>query len=368
MNPMMNTPSVTLSAIVLLILFAGVSCSESDEESDILPDSIEVNVQNARVTQKTTTHRYPGVVVSARTAHLSTTIMGNITRIDVEEGDVVQQGDILVRIKDDHLNAQKHQVESNLDGARAALANAEANYQRIRALYERNSATKQELDDITSRYEMASANVHSLENKLTEIREMLAYTTLRAPYDGHVVSKLVSEADMASPGQPLLVMEQQGQSEFHITVPESEIAHVSIQDTVSIHIRAADISNETGIISNIHPVGAPGSRQFTVEVLPVQSESMRAVRSGMFVEIALKNRVEQAVFVPRSAILERGQLTGLYTLNEDSELILRWVRLGESAGPDVEILSGLSEGETYVSSIDSRIQEGRTVTTHKVVN
>lgn len=364
MNPMMNNPTVTLPAIALMVFLSGVSCSGPDEETARPPDSIEVNVQNARVTQKVVSHQYSGIVVSSRTANLSTTIMGTITRIDVNEGDAVEQGDVLVRIKDDQLNAQRRQVESNLDGARATRANAEANYQRIRVLHERDSATKQELDEMTSRYEMASANVHSLENKLTEIREMLAYTTLKAPFDGHVVSKLASESDMASPGQPLLVLEQQGQSEFHITVPESEITHLSIQDTVSIQLPAVDISNETGVISNIHPAGAPGSRQFTVEVLPVQPERMRTARSGMFVEIALANRGEQAVLVPRSAILERGQLTGLYTVNEESELILRWVRLGDLVGSDVEILSGLSEGETYVSSIDSRLQEGQTAIIH----
>ncbi|MGM0506540.1 MAG: efflux RND transporter periplasmic adaptor subunit [Bacteroidota bacterium] len=360
----MNNPTVTLPAIALMVLLSGVSCSGPNEETASPPDSIEVNVQNARITQKEVTHRFSGVVVSSRTATLSTTIMGAITRIDVDEGDAVEQGDVLVRIKDDQLNAQRRQVESNLDGARATLVNAEANYQRIRVLHERESATKQELDEITSGYETARATVHSLENKLSEIREMLAYTTLRAPFDGHVVSKLVSESDMASPGQPLLVLEQQGQSEFHVTVPESEITHLSIQDTVSIDLPAVDIFNETGVISNIHPAGDPGSRQFTVEVLPVQPETMRAARSGMFVEIALGNRGEQAVLVPREAILERGQLTGLYTVNEKSELILRWVRLGDLVGSDVEVLSGLSEGEAYVSSINSRLQEGQTAITH----
>ncbi|MEX0890028.1 MAG: efflux RND transporter periplasmic adaptor subunit [Balneolaceae bacterium] len=360
----MNSISVTLPVIVLMILFTVVSCGGQDEETVNRPDSIEVNVQNARIAQKVIARRFAGVVVSSWTASLSTTIMGTITRIDVDEGDAVEQGEVLVRIKDDHLNAQRRQVQSNLDGARATLANAKANYQRIRVLHERDSATKQELDEMTSRYEMASANVHSLENKLKEIREMLAYTTLKAPFDGHVVSKLASESDMASPGQPLLVLEQQGQSEFHITVPESEITHLSIQDTVSIQLPAVDISNEMGVISNIHPAGAPGSRQFTVEVLPVQPERMRTARSGMFVEIALANRGEQAVLVPRSAILERGQLTGLYTVNEESELILRWVRLGELVGSNVEILSGLSEGEVYVSSIDSQLQEGQTAIIH----
>lgn len=351
-----------LLAVITVFTLVGIGCSSSEEADTSQQQPISVVTQTAGYAQGTATHRFSGSVTSDRTITMSTKVMGRITELDVKEGDFVKKGDVLVRIKDDNLQAQKSQVESGLLEARAALQNTETNYTRIKNLYEQESATKKELDDISTQFEMAKAKVKTLESKLREVEDMLDYTKLTAPFDGYVVSKSLTEGDMAGPGQPIISFEQEKEMNVKITVPESEIGLFSLDDTVGVDVEAAGYRGE-GIVSNINQSGNRGSRQFAVEVTLPEQAVEQGVKSGMFAEVGLATEKDRAIVVPQKAIVERGQLTGLYTLNDNSEVVLRWVRLGDSFGENVEILSGLKAGEAYVSKVDRPLSEGQKVST-----
>ncbi len=360
-----NSIFKTLKASPILMLLAvsvtAVSCGSSEEAESTDREPITVTMQQAALESLPASYRFSGKVKSDNTVRLSTKVSGKIVQLNVEEGDYVNMGETLVRIKDDNLQAQKNQVEAGLSEARASLANIEKNYERIKALFEQESATRKELDDIATGYEMAKAKVQSLEAKLTEIRDMLDYTVLQAPFTGYIVSKMATEGDLASPGQPLIAVEKESDMKVIVTVPETQISLFNRQDTVSIDIKAAGKMNMTGIVTNINPSGNSASRQFSVEVSFSNLKQAQGLKSGMFAEVGLRSSGEQRVTVPESAIVKRGQLTGLYTLNSNSEAVLRWVRLGERNDGTVEILSGLAPGESYVASYEGSIREGQKV-------
>ncbi|NGP87679.1 efflux RND transporter periplasmic adaptor subunit [Fodinibius halophilus] len=358
----MNISGRLLSALAVLML-VGISCSSSESEKPAEDQPITVDTQTAEYVQGTASHRFSGTVSSDRTINMSTKVMGRIAQLEVEEGDYVSKGDVLIQIKDDNLQAQMNQVESSLIEAKAALSNTETNYNRIKNLYEQESATQKELDDISTQYEMAKAKVQMLESKLQEVEDMLDYTRLTAPFNGYVISKMVSEGDMASPGQPIIALEQEGIMKVNITVPESNISLFSYDDTVSVDIKAVGYNDGIGVVKSINQAGNRGSRQFAVEVMLPELDKDSGIKSGMFAQVGLVTEGDRAIVVPKSAIVERGQLTGLYTLNDNSEIVLRWVRLGDESANGIEILSGLSEGELYVASIDQPLREGRKVST-----
>lgn len=361
-NNIMNISGRLLSAVVALTL-AGAACSSPDSSKQRQGQPISVVTETAGLVQGTASHRFSGTVTSDRTINISTKVMGRITQLDLEEGDFVRKGEVLVRIKDDNLQAQKGQVESSLMEANAALQNAETNYNRMKNLYEQESATRKELDDISTEYEMAKARGQSLESRLREIEDMIDYTLLTAPFDGYVVSRMASEGDMAGPGQSIITFEQEDVMKLKVTVPESEISLFNLNDTVSVDIKAAGYNHTKGTVANINQSGSRGSRQFSVEIMLPELPEDSGVKSGMFAEIGLATDKERAIAVPQSAIIERGQLTGIYTLNDQSEVVLRWVRLGDASGDKVEVLSGLSEGETFVASAHQRLREGQKVST-----
>lgn len=352
-----------LSAVVILLTIFTYACGSSDEQAQSATASTPtVQLQTAQYSSIAGSQKFSGIVENERTVNMSTKVMGEITEFNVDAGDYARKGEVLVRIKDDNLKAQKSQIEAQLVQAKANLKNTQTNFQRIKALYEKGSATQKEFDDMQTQLQSAEANVNALNAKLQEIEDLLNYTILVAPFDGNVVRKMASEGDMASPGRPLLLFEQAGTIKVEMTVPESEITQLNRGDTVSVDVKAAGHSGLKGIVATINPAGNRGSRQFMVEVklpdLPVNS----GLKSGMFAEVSLLSGTDSLLTVPRSAIVERGQLTGLYTLNDSSEVMLRWVRLGNAHGKTVEVLSGLAPGERYVKAFEGRLQEGQKVT------
>jgi RND family efflux transporter MFP subunit len=354
------TTTAKLLAVVLLS-FSAYSCSSPEEPPQETENPVTVAIETAERSQMPASYRFSGTVKNEHTVHLSTKVMGTITQLDVEAGDFARKGDVLVRIKDDNLQAQKNQVEANLAQARSALQNTETNYERLKALHEKGSATQKEFDDISVQYESAKANVTVLNGKLQEINDMLDYTVLEAPFNGYVVAKRVSQGDMAGPGQPLISFEQEKGMKVEVTVPETEIALFSLNDTVSVDVKAAGRQHLRGVVSSVNPSGSRASRQFMVEVSLPELSRNHGLKSGMFAEIGLGSVSDSSLTVPKTAIVERGQLTGLYTLTDDSEVLLRWVRLGDSSGDQVEVLSGLAPGERYVSSFGAPLREGQKV-------
>jgi len=362
MNEITLFKRITKPAIVLLALaVTAISCGSTDDAEVQQANPITVPVATAQMQSKSASHYYSGTVQSERTVNMSTKVMGRVTQLDVEEGDFVKEGEVIIRIKDDNLQAQKNQVQAGLQEARAAYENAETNYNRIKALYESESATKKELDDIKAQYEMTKAKVQAMEARLGEINDMLTYTQLEAPFDGYVVSKRISEGDMAAPGQPLIAFEQEHRMKVVATVPESEINRFNEGDAVLVEVEAAGLKNISGTISTINPSGNRGSRQFMVEIRLPKTDDIKSLKSGMFARIGVSSDENKAVLVPATAVIERGQLTGIYTLNDQSEVVLRWVRLGETLGDDVEILSGLAPGEKYVSAVEQPLHDGQKV-------
>lgn len=359
----MNTPRIYLPAAIVALLFIAAACGSPENSPEQSGPVASVEIEEARLQPLESARRFAGTVVSDRTVHLSTKVMGRISELSAEQGDYLAKGEVVVRIKDDNLKAQKSQVEANLRQARAELENVRKNYERFKALKEQESVTQKEFDDISTQYEGARAGVQALEARLAEINDLLAYTVLRAPFNGYVVAKNASEGDMAAPGQPLVSFEQEKDMKVQVTVPETEISLFSTGDTVSVKVNAAGLEGALGVVSNVNPSGNRGSRQFMVEVKVPELPAEAGLKSGMYAEVSRITDRASAVLIPKSAIIERGQLTGIYTLNDRSELLLRWVRLGSANGSLVQVLSGLSPGESYVKSVEPSLREGQKVST-----
>ncbi len=355
-------PAGKLLAAVTLLSLVTYACSSPEEIPKKAGNPIPVTVETAVLKKVPVSLTFSGTVKSERTVNLSTKVMGRITQLDVEVGDFARKGEPLVHIKDDNLRAQKYQIEANFEQARSALQNTETNYKRLKALHDKGSATQKEFDDISTQYESAKANVKAFQGKLLEINDMLDYTVLEAPFDGYVVAKRATEGDLAGPGQPLVSFEQQGAMKVAVSVPETNIHLFELKDAVSVEVEAADVDQVQGVVSSVSPSGNPASRQFEVEITLPRQKELDRLKSGMFAEVRLNNMSDSSITVLQSALIERGQLTGLYTLTGDSEVILRWVRLGYTSGDRVEVLSGLAPGEKYVSSFESPLREGQKVT------
>lgn len=355
----------TTSVMLPLFVLAGfmmTSCG-SDTDQQAAESRVQVDVETAETRSAKSTHRFPGQVESKNRSNLSTIVMGTLTGVLVDVGDEVRKGDILARVKDDQILAQQNQLEANKVQAEANLENTRKNYERIQNLYAEESATSKELDDISTMYEIARANMEALEAGLREVDEMLGYTVIRAPFDGTISRKHLKEGDMATPGHPIVSIADPEALKITATVPEHIINRVEAGLEVAVSVASADIHHAQARLTSISQVGDPASRQYAIEAELSDDQYNRSLKSGQFAEVSVALDDQPALLIPRSALVERGQLTGIYTLSSDQRAVLRWVRTGHVYGEDVEVISGLAAGESYVARSEQPVRHGQLLST-----
>jgi RND family efflux transporter MFP subunit len=176
-----------------------------------------------------------------------------------------------------------------------------------------------------------------------------------SPINGFVSKKMVNVGDMAKPGHPVLALESLDELKIEVDVPEFEIGKFEINDTVSITVSAVNLSQLKGVVERIIP-SSSFSGQYKI-IVSLSGKNSK-LKPGMFAKIDLLKESKDKLLVNKSIIIRKGQLTGLYTVNQQSEAMLRWVRLGKEYGEKVEIISGLSAGEELIVSTSSKIADG----------
>ncbi len=346
------------SLILVISAITVISCGKKEDAAS--PRSI-VNVEVKKADSVSLGHgvTFSGQVEPVLQSVVSTRIMGQISKVYVKEGELVGKGDLLVSIRSNDIKARQQQVVASIDEVKAAYENAKNDFQRFQKLYGAGSASKKELEDMTTRYKMAEARLASVSTMENELDEMVSYADVRAPYSGVVTQKFLNEGDMASPGMPLLAIENNSQFKIVFLVPESEINFIQLGDSLSVTVHAIGQS-ANGVVSEVSPSRIHSGGQFKVEAF-LDASSLKLVKSGMNVAVAPYHLQKKSVSVLRNALVFRGQLTGLWCVSDQGLAVLRWVRTGLLTEHQAEILSGLSVGDTYISSTSGRLYDGAKV-------
>ena len=352
----MKTKLYILSLLGATILL--FSCGDSSEKNTAEnAPAVEVTIETpSKMDQSFLT--FSGKIEAVENATLSTRNMGYVTRVNAKVGDEVKKGQLLIEINNADLQAKRAQVNAGITEATAAFNNAEKDYERYRSLFEDNSATQKEMDDITARYEMAKARLEGAKQQKNEINAKFAYSNIVAPFSGVVTAKNVEVGDMANPGMPLLNLEVPGKFEVRASVPESEIASVNQGTEVGVLVKSSG-ENLKGIVSEISTSARNSGGQYVVKIALDKTDA--PIYSGMYASVqfpttARENR--EVVLIPASALITRGDLHGIYTPSQQNTAILRWVRLGRTVGDEVEILTGLNAGESYISTAEGKLYNG----------
>jgi RND family efflux transporter MFP subunit len=185
---------------------------------------------------------------------------------------------------------------------------------------------------------------------------MLQYTEITAPFDGVVTRKLIEVGDLATPGKPLLEMENSSLLRFECQIPEALIDRVQMGAELPVAIDAAGAAL-TGKVSEIAPSASAGSRTFLVKLDLPPAEKLRA---GQFGRVSVPVRERPAVLVAEGAVVRRGQIESVFVI-EESVARLRLVKTGRRHNGQVEVISGLSGGEKVASKDAHLLKDGAAV-------
>ncbi len=359
MNRMNTGPGLSLLALLAVIGLAG--CSSDQTRTAPSPETVR-NISVFAVQQASVPDvlEAVGTVRAAQTSDAASQMMGNIVEIRAHEGDRVQRGQVLAIIDDsqpraavDRAAAANLAAQQQLVGADSDLALAESTLKRYQSLYERKSVSPQEFDEVKARQQaararrdIAKAGQAQAQAALSQARTSLDYTHIRAPFDGVVTEKKADSGTLASPGRPIFTVEDVRRYRLEATVNENDLRYVRTGQQVSVVIDALDNAGLNGRVVQIVPAADSASRTFLVKIeLPTDAR----LRSGLFGRAQFSRGERQALLIPRSAVVERGQLQGIYVLDQNQVANLRYITLGKSSGTEVEVLAGLQEGERLVA-------------------
>lgn len=341
----MRKSSLPTASFWLAAMLGLTSCSKQAELTtpDRLP-AVAVRLQTVEKKSRPATEEVVGTVRARLRSVIEAKVSGKIDRMLVVPGQNVKTGELLASI-------EAREVQARLDQALAVRQQAEADLKRFAALLEQKILAQAEFDAAQSKFRVADGAVREAET-------LLSYTQVTAPFDGVITRKHADVGDLATPGKPLLEMEDARTLRLEADVPEAVIGRVALGDKLPVRIAALETEVE-GTVSEISPAADPGSRTFLVKLdLPAQP----GVRAGQFGRVAMPVGETSALRVPASAVIQRGQMEIVFVVNE-SQAQLRLVKTGKRIGSEVELVSGLEAGERIVVEGTAGLMDGQPVTT-----
>jgi RND family efflux transporter MFP subunit len=315
-----------LSRLSLALGLTGIGCAPAEPAERVVKSAIEdVPAIRVEAADAGGFYRAAGVVRAARRAELSTRLLGRVESVRVRAGDRVRAGQLLLTVERASLSAAERQAASALDLATT-------NLRRVERLYADSAAPLVQLEAARNAFAQAEGQVRS-------VRADLAYADLRAPFDGTVASRLVDPGDHAAPGQPLLVVEDRGQREIVVTMPD-ELRH-RVRPGQAVIVEIGDGRRRVTARVTAEVSGAD-LRSPTIEL---RLAGPFDLTPGIAAVAEIPTAERTALLVPAGAVVERGQLQGVYLFAPDSTLRLRWIRAGRVRGDSVEVVSGLRAGD-----------------------
>ncbi len=321
-----------------LLLVLGLICSRAPA-TEVLPTMV------TKVSVMPLEYQVDGVVEARRQATLSSEVAGKIESVNFDVDDVVEKGDVVLRIRDREYRAQ-------LEKARATLEEAQANLQEMQLAHERNEGLRKQklisqavFDKSSASLKAARARASSAQANLVQAEEQLGHTVVRAPYSGVVVQRHVEVGESTRPGQPFMTGYAPGQLRVSANVPQSIVARLREQRSVRVVLLEDGRSLEVERIT-IHPFANPQNHSFPVrlDIAPMKD----TLYPGMLVKVVVTIGESRRLLVPQRALVSRSEVNAVYLRDSTGKLVFRQVRPGNRYADQVEILAGLDAGETIV--------------------
>ncbi len=355
----LNKLSMVPVVVLAFVLFLG-GCGKKVKPgvSEVKRERITgVKVETIRPTEVDKYYETSGTVIARAVSVVSSRIMGTITSLKVKDGDRVRAGQLLLTIDDRDIREKVEaagegyeEAKKALDAARENRALVDVTYRRYKNLYDEKALSGQELDQIETRkkvadidLERAEAGVRRAGAMLREAEVYQGFGRVTSPAAGIVTNKKTDAGSMAVPGTPLMSIEDDSSYRIEIKGNETLAGRITRGMEAYVFIGALD-RRFKGKVVEVVPSVDPGSRSFIVKIA-LKGEG---IRNGFYGRVSIPVGKKKVLLVPAGAIVERGELTGLYTVGGNDVIQYTLVRVGKSYGDRVEVLSGLKPDERVV--------------------
>lgn len=271
---------------------------------------------------------------------IGSNVGGRIDKMLVTPGQKVKAGDLLAEL-------DVREIRAKLDQATPVREQAEKDLRRFADLLTKRVITQQEFEAADSKARVARAAV-------VEAETMLGYAKVTAPFDGIITRKLADVGDLATPGKPLVEMEDPAALRLEAAVPEAIVDRISLGSKLGVRIGSNELE---GVVREISPAADPNSRTLLVKLdLPTAP----GLRTGQFGRVAVPVAETSVLRVPASAVIRRGQMEMVF-IRDGDHARLRIVKTGKPVGGEIEIVSGVNTGEEVVTENAAALSDGQPI-------
>jgi RND family efflux transporter MFP subunit len=388
MNFMPGTRNTIRRELWAVLIGVGMLAAGCGGESERPAQKIEVvpglRVQRMQLQSVADELEVPGTVIAVSTAQVAARTMGTVLQIAVREGDYVKRGQVLAQLDERELTSHRSAAQAGSQAATAGVAQAtkaqtaaqahadvmQKTYERYAYLKEQKSVSPQEFDEISAKQQAAQANLEQVKAALRQAEagstqaeseahaaeSVASYARITAPFDGRVIRRTVEPGSLVSPGMALFIVEDASRYQLEATLPAEAASFLKKNAPARVQLDGLQQKSLSGKVAEMEAGADPASHTLKARIdLPKEA----GVQSGMFGRAFFQRGEKQALLVPGTALVDRGQLRGIYVLGVEGLLHWRVVTVGRNTAEVFEVLSGLSDGDVVVLNPGTQELDGK---------
>ena len=304
-----------------------------------------------------------GNLIGLQTVDVAPRTGGRLLAVNVQIGDRVRRGQVLAKVEDREIVEQVRQAEASNEVSKATIRQREAdlnvaklNFERSQNLFQRQLLAKQALDDAESRYlaavaqlDLSKAQLNQNAARLEELRINLQHTSVVSPVDGFVGKRSVDPGAMVNTNTAIASVVDISRLRLVVNVVEKDLRMVSPGDVAEVEVDAYPGEKFNGKIARVAPILDPATRTAAMEVEIPNSDNK--LKPGMYARIDLiVEERKNALVAPKSAVIDFENKRGVWQPTAENRARFVPVELGIEGNDQIEILSGLNEGDKFVTT------------------
>jgi len=291
---------------------------------------------------------FTGTVEAVNSGTASAQTSGRVIQTLVDVGDLVNKDDVILKLRDTQQRANYDSAVAGVKAAKAQYDSAEKEYIRISDILKKGLVSRSVADNSLSQRDSSKALLEAAQASLKYAAEQLAYTNVKAPYSGIVLERHVEVGETVSPGSPLYTGMSLESLRVLVDVPQKDIDNIRQNKSASIELPSGESIEISGDALTFFGYADPKTSSFKIRAnLPT---GLQGLYPGMYLKTSFIVGQKTSLMIAKQSVIRRGEVTAVYVQNNE-RLSFRHIRVGRIIDDgNIEILSGLAEGETVITS------------------
>ncbi|MCB9219827.1 MAG: efflux RND transporter periplasmic adaptor subunit [Ignavibacteriales bacterium] len=371
-----NQNKKLFNVLLIVIISLGIIAAVYFLWEKLFNKGIPVNLTTATLVSQSQTSAIltaSGYVVAQRKAAIASKATGRLVYLGVVEGDPVVKGQIIGRLEDDDVKSQLDQAKATLKLYEADLISAEDNYNREKELFATNVSSEQDLSSAESTYKRTLASIELAKAQIKSAEIAVEYTLIRAPFDGTVLTKNADVGEIVSPlgasstsRAAVVTIADMTSLQVEADVSESNIERIEMKQDCEITLDAYPSNRYAGYVDKIVPTADRSKatvlvkvafKNYDKRVLPEMSAKVLFLSEAVNEETMNE---KPFLVIPKTSVANRNSKLVVYKILDDKAQEFE-VTIGKEVGSNVEVTSGLNNGESVISNVTDEIKNNTKV-------